>query len=211
MLLKSYLILYNLASLLAWAYGLSLLLSELYISKDVLVAYNKSGDVIRWAQTAALLEVAHSLLGFVRSPVSTTITQVSSRLLLMWGVLYPFEDPSVRGSPAYATMVTAWGITELIRYSFYALNLIGPVPSILSWCRYNFFFILYPVGALSESFLVWKAIPFTPAVHQYLPYVFWALLPIYPPGLVIMMGHMIKQRRSYYKKAYSEAPKTGKK
>ena len=39
------------------------------------------------AQTAAILEVLHSLVGLVRAPVGTTAMQVASRLWLVWGIL----------------------------------------------------------------------------------------------------------------------------
>lgn len=32
-------------------------------------------------------------------------------------------------------MILAWSITECIRYSFYACNLIGIEPKILTWLR----------------------------------------------------------------------------
>jgi len=56
-------------------------------------------------------------------------------------------------------MVLAWSITEVIRYSFYAFNLLGYNPYVLLWLRYTTFFILYPVGASSEAFLMYATLP----------------------------------------------------
>lgn len=39
-------------------------------------------------QTAAVLEIAHSALGLVRSPVMTTLQQVFSRVFIVWGILW---------------------------------------------------------------------------------------------------------------------------
>jgi hypothetical protein len=39
-------------------------------------------------------------------------------------------------------LLIAWSITEVIRYSFYALNLINAVPYLLIWMRYIFFLII---------------------------------------------------------------------
>jgi very-long-chain (3R)-3-hydroxyacyl-CoA dehydratase len=72
--------------------------------------------------------------GLVRSPVTTTLMQVASRLLLVWGVVDQF--PSVANSPAYVTMLTAWGVTEIVRYYFYMLALRGAVPGFMNWLRY---------------------------------------------------------------------------
>ena len=52
------------------------------------------GEEVKFIQTCALLEVVHSALGWVRSPLSTTIAQVTSRLILVWGIADRF--PSVR-------------------------------------------------------------------------------------------------------------------
>ena len=40
----------------------------------------------------AVLEVLHALLGWVRSPLATTLIQVSSRLYLVWGVTHMFPQ-----------------------------------------------------------------------------------------------------------------------
>ena len=38
----------------------------------------------------------------------------------------------------YVMMVTAWSVTEVIRYSFYAFGLLGSIPHVLTWCRFAF-------------------------------------------------------------------------
>ena len=73
------------------------------------------GFQVKWVQTLALLEPIHIILGLVRSSLPTTVIQVSSRLILVWGVLGQF--PATQSSPFYATMVLAWSITEVVRYS----------------------------------------------------------------------------------------------
>ena len=45
-------------------------------------------------QTFAVLEVVHVLLGWVRSPLQTTVMQVSSRLFLVWGITEQFPQVS---------------------------------------------------------------------------------------------------------------------
>uniref|UniRef100_A0A1I8C1U6 Very-long-chain (3R)-3-hydroxyacyl-CoA dehydratase n=1 Tax=Meloidogyne hapla TaxID=6305 RepID=A0A1I8C1U6_MELHA len=56
-------------------------------------------------------------------------------------------------------LLIAWSITEVIRYSFYALNLINAVPSVLIWMRYTFFILLYPLGAGGELLTMFAALP----------------------------------------------------
>lgn len=90
--------------------------------------------------------------------------QVASRLVLMWGVTYPF--PEVTVSPWYSSMLIAWSLTEVIRYTYFAIKEGGiPIPYWLHWLRYSAFAVLYPVGIsseLAEMFLSWNG----PAAHR---------------------------------------------
>lgn len=56
-------------------------------------------------------------------------------------------------------MVLAWSTTEIVRYSFYAFNLLGKNPYALLWLRYTAFYVLYPLGAGSEAFLIYATLP----------------------------------------------------
>lgn len=121
----------------------------------------------------------------MRAPLATTVLQVGSRFMLVWGIVNTF--PSATGSsPAYTTMLLAWSITEIIRYSYFVANLVmgsSEVPEFLTWLRYNTFFVLYPVGILSECWLVWLAV--APARREYGEPAGWLLggvLGVYVPG-----------------------------
>lgn len=106
--------------------------------------------------------------------------QVASRILLVWGVTYPFPD--LAASPAYATMLVAWGVTEVIRYSYFGMNVAASAPDALVWLRYNTFFVLYPMGILSEVWLIVSAT--APAGELWPPFewALYAILAIYVPG-----------------------------
>ena len=98
-------------------------------------------------QSAAILEVLHCVLGLVRSSVIITLlqgigllnsrlvskfcsrtgiflamkvskasTKVTSRLFLVWGVLGPV--PRTHNSPGFILLLTAWSITEVLRYRY---------------------------------------------------------------------------------------------
>ena len=117
--------------------------------------------------------------GLVRSPLLTTVMQVSSRLLLIWAVIDRYPS-STASSPFYSFMLLAWSITEIIRYCYFVWNLQGNgVPGFLAWLRYNTFYVLYPVGISSECILIWKA---SMVAEMHLEWVFWAVLGIYVPG-----------------------------
>jgi hypothetical protein len=47
---------------------------------------------VQWVQTAAILEPIHVALGLVRTSFGTTLAQVFSRLLIVYGVLQVFPE-----------------------------------------------------------------------------------------------------------------------
>lgn len=119
MIIKAYLLTYNLLSAAAWSFVLYRTLSHLIplqpplaglkaspspfvpaslapLYQRACTTYDAVGGTTAGVQTAALLEVLHVLLGFVRSPLSTTAVQVASRLFSVWGIAACF--PSVRCS-----------------------------------------------------------------------------------------------------------------
>lgn len=72
--------------------------------------------------------------------------QVASRILLVWGIMYPFQGVIVGeksqegvvglGDYAFLGCLGAWGVTECIRYGFFALQLSGVgVPGWWAWLR----------------------------------------------------------------------------
>ena len=137
----------------------------------------------------------NGMIGIVRAPVSTTLMQVASRLLLVWPIINTF--PHLAKSPAYSSMLIAWSITEVIRYSYFTLTLSGSKPKVLTWLRYNAFFVLYPLGICSECWLIYKAIEPARELRQGKGWV-WILqtiLGVYVPGSYVLITHMISQRR----------------
>ncbi|KAF2703541.1 PTPLA-domain-containing protein [Pleomassaria siparia CBS 279.74] len=192
----AYLLVYNALSAALWA---------TVLAKVVLTAAGKgvaSGAVYveaerftRLTQTVAGLEVLHSLLGVVRAPVFTTLMQVASRFLLVWGIAYHFPQ-TTQYSPAYSSMLVAWSVTEIIRYSYFVFVIAGKgVPAFVTWLRYNTFLILYPIGISSETWLVKNAIAPAEKMNQNYGYALWAILAIYVPGSYVLFTHMLKQRR----------------
>lgn len=85
-------------------------------------------------------------------------------------------------------MLIAWSVTEVIRYFYFVFTLSGYKPAIMTWFRYNTFFILYPLGISSECWLIYKSIEPAEALYG-LPYalVLKAILLIYIPGMLYMV------------------------
>lgn len=98
-----YLILYNGACCVGWALVLQAAIVHLIngVPEDGLVESLSSvyqaetlSDMLTYAQGAAVMEILHSLLGLVRSPVSVTFLQVSSRIVALVAILFA---PSAQG------------------------------------------------------------------------------------------------------------------
>lgn len=191
LLQTQYLVGYNLVCAVLWTavLGRVILLVPLVGFGNV---YGGVGEFTKWTQTLALLEIVHSASGLVRSPLLTTILQVSSRLFLIWAVVDRY--PSSTGSSIfYSSMLLAWSVTEVIRYSYFVWNLQGNgVPGFMTWLRYNTFYVLYPIGISSECVLIWNASMFAERPLQLL---FWVVLGVYVPGSYVLFTHMITQRR----------------
>uniref|UniRef100_A0A453DZG1 Very-long-chain (3R)-3-hydroxyacyl-CoA dehydratase n=1 Tax=Aegilops tauschii subsp. strangulata TaxID=200361 RepID=A0A453DZG1_AEGTS len=121
---------------------------------------------LQLAQTAAVMEILHGLVGLVRSPVTATLPQIGSRLFLTWGILWSF--PETQSHILVTSLVISWSITEIIRYSFFGLKeTLGFAPSWLLWLRYSTFMILYPTGILSEVGLIYIALPYIKVSEKY--------------------------------------------
>lgn len=127
-----------------------------------------------------MLEIVHAATGMVASnPVLTTF-QVFSRVMIVCGVL--IATYAARESIGLVLCLVAWGITEIIRYSTYTLNILGGVPYFLKWMRfvfrcspqfvlhtinvvlsvlfffrYSLFIMLYPIGITGELLCLYAA------------------------------------------------------
>ncbi|CAI9769085.1 unnamed protein product [Fraxinus pennsylvanica] len=212
---RIYLTIYNWTVLIGWLQVFYLSVKTLKESghEHVYAAVEKP---LLWAQTAAVFEILHGLIGLVRSPVSATLPQISSRLYVAWGILWSF--PEIRTHFLVSSLVISWSITEIIRYSFFGLKeAFGSAPSWLLWLRYSTFLILYPTGISSEVGLIYIALPFMKESLKYsismpnkwnfsFDYYYLALgvLGVYVPGSPHLFGYMLGQRKKALAKAKSE-------
>ncbi len=95
-------------------------------------------------------------------------------------------------------MLVAWSITEVIRYTYFAIRQFGLSPPYwLHWLRYSSFTILYPIGISSEVAMILKAI-MGPAdsFAAWYPYALSAILLSYVPGKFLRHLSMLGPRGS---------------
>jgi len=203
---QGYLFVYNAVQVVGWSVILVKTVLGILSGKSNEQLYNSVELPLQIFQTAAVLEVVHAVVGLVRSPVGTTAVQVWSRVTLVWLVL--FKVVSSRSSIGVPLMLLAWSITEVIRYSFYALGLFNMTPYIITWMRYTFFIVLYPAGVTGELLTMVAALPEIARKKHFaleMPnsvnmgfsfyYMLIVMMLIYLPGFPKLYFYMFGQRK----------------
>lgn len=66
------------------------------------------------------------------------------------------------------------------------------MPNLVTWLRYNTFYVLYPLGIASECALIWKA---SLVADRWEMLVLWGVMAAYVPGSWVLFRHMMSQRR----------------
>ncbi|XP_071702676.1 very-long-chain (3R)-3-hydroxyacyl-CoA dehydratase PASTICCINO 2-like isoform X1 [Rutidosis leptorrhynchoides] len=212
---RMYLITYNWLVCAGWFQVLYIALKTLIESGHNHV-YEAIEKPLLLAQSAAFFEILHSVIGLVRSPISAALPQISSRLYVVWGILYSFQE--VQTHPLVSAMIISWCITEIIRYSFFGMKeTFGSAPFWLLWLRYSTFLILYPLGIGSEVYLIYKALPYIkesgfcsarmPNKWNFsFDYFYCAILVlgVYIPGAPHLYGYMLGQRKKTLYKSRRE-------
>lgn len=105
-------------------------------------------------------------------------------------------------------MLFAWSLTEMIRYSFYAFNLINCNIGLLTWLRYTLFIALYPMGVSGEMWCYFDSLSYLkssgfmrldmPNAYNFTfsPYVVTIMILLaYGPGFPPLYFHMFAQRK----------------
>jgi len=191
---------------LGWSYIFIVSFAHMVIGETFHGVYDACKIPLYVFQTGAVLEIVHAALGLVRSNPVVTAVQVWSRVFLVWGICYSF--PVIQNTPAVPMFIFAWSITEIIRYSFYTYGLLGASPAVLTWCRYTFFIVLYPIGVTGELLTIYWALPSMRETGRYsllLPnslnfgfdYAWFCILTMltYIPVFPQLYLHMFAQRR----------------
>lgn len=219
-----YLILYNAASAVGWALVLAEVLTTARDGGGAQDLWNNVGQTLTYVQTAAALEMLHSLTGLTRSPFSSTFMQVMSRLILVHG--YTLRSTEAQAHWSLFLMVGSWALVEIPRYTFYCFAQLmetHEIPSALFWLRYTLFIILYPTGISGEWVQMLTATPAIrsgvsdgPHIFNYvMPSTFWyrwtsVLIPFYfIAGPYMIMNMVGMRKRAYRNRQRAKVPASG--
>ncbi|KAF8396738.1 hypothetical protein HHK36_018368 [Tetracentron sinense] len=202
---KLYLFAYNSLQSFGWAVSLSTILGSWVSTKSFNGAYSSAGDLICLLQTISFLEVLHGAIGLVPSGVLLPLMQWGGRTHFLLAIVRRISE--VQEFPSVFITFMAWSLSEVIRYSHYALNCMEICPSWITYLRYTAFIVLYPVGvALGEMWLMYRALPFIKTKSLYadffdgLHFSYYSFITVlllcYPFLWLKLYLHLFKQRRS---------------
>jgi len=209
---RGYLLAYNLSQFAGWCYiGLLIWPHLLKLVKNgwhssSADAYVDCSAVLRVFLLVPYLEVVHNVTGLVKGNAVLTFCQVTGRAVYAFIITDNFAN--AREHPAYVTLLAVWSLSEIIRYLFYALNIMDLKVRVVTWLRYSLFIVLYPVGVASELTLLFTALPavktstylsltlpnrFNATFSLYYALIIFALL--YIPMFPQLYFHVFAQRR----------------
>ncbi|GMI42496.1 hypothetical protein TeGR_g224 [Tetraparma gracilis] len=202
----SYLFLYNCLQSLGWSSVLYTVSSGVILGSPLPSTALAATPAVAYLQGLAALELAHASLGLVSGSASSAFMQLFGRNIVLFGYVLP---ASLASSPVAAAPVLslyfAWALSEVIRYPFYALSLLGGCPGALTWLRYTAFIALYPVGIFSECVCVYLSLEVVaPMLGERLGVDVGVALPVgtaaycafaYGYCGVLLYKYMLKQRR----------------
>lgn len=207
---KGYLFLYNAVQVVGWSYILYQLINYYVLqgaefrAKITLWDYTRLPVII--FQNAAFVEILNASFGLVKSNPVVTTFQVFSRMMVVVGVV--MATPTGKVSPGIPIALLAWSVTEIIRYGYYALNIVKFVPHVLVFLRYTTFIALYPIGVTGELLCFWWAQQYAKensvwsvempnkynATFSYFA-LLWIVMLLYIPLFPQLYLHMFAQRR----------------
>ncbi|XP_001357089.3 very-long-chain (3R)-3-hydroxyacyl-CoA dehydratase hpo-8 [Drosophila pseudoobscura] len=209
-LAKLYLIGYNAVQVGGWSYILYQLVNYYLLQGPEFRAQITLWDYTQVAviifQNAAFVEILNAAFGLVKSNPVVTGFQVFSRMMVVVGVV--MATPTGKVSPGLPIALFAWAITEIIRYGYYALNIVKVVPHFVVFLRYTTFIVLYPIGVTGELLCFWWAQSYARensvwstvmpnkwnATFSYLAFL-WIVMLGYIPIFPQLYLHMFAQRR----------------
>ena len=203
-LVKWYLVAYNAVQTFGWSLVLigavSVLTADGGPDASPTAAWDAFGTTLTFYQNLAALEIVHAYLGMVRSGLANTAMQIFSRLVVVNMVS---ATASLQELTTPLLLVAfAWGITEVVRYSWYGWNTLGKPLGAHTWLRYSTFLLLYPTGVFGEVLIFLASL--TPLAAISIPYFGWSfpsagliktIMVAYVPGFPNLFFYMLGQRK----------------
>lgn len=183
-----YLVAYNLIQFGGWMAVLLFILLNPYSVFPYLYVF----------QVLALLEIIHVYMKWTNSGLANTVMQVAARIIILFMIHtlashIHFVHSLISLKIIFIVMITAWAISEVIRYSYYVTQLLKKEIPVITWLRYHAFIICYPVGLICELYLICVLMYFEGNLS--LSSLLVILIIIYLVCFPILYLHLLKQRK----------------
>ncbi|MCB0754637.1 MAG: protein tyrosine phosphatase-like domain-containing protein [Flavobacteriales bacterium] len=185
---------FNIITLLAWA------LYFTHASLHGLQFDEQSLLMLAFAQGLAIFEILNAILRIAGANWLLTTMQVFSRFLVVALLFWiPNERLVELGQHSIITgfmlITIAWSITEIVRALYYLTELFKKSIPAITFSRYTFFIVLYPIGVLGEfmimyAFWEWREFQFD-IFNMALAAIALSYFVFFPK----LYGHMWKQRK----------------
>jgi very-long-chain (3R)-3-hydroxyacyl-CoA dehydratase len=185
---------FNIITLLAWAFYF------MHASLHGLQFDEQSLLMLAFAQGLAIFEILNAILGIAGANWLLTTVQVFSRFLVVALLFWiPNERLIELGQNSivsgFLLITIAWSITEIVRALYYLTELFKKSIQAITFCRYTFFIVLYPIGVLGEflimyAFWDWREFQFD-IFNMALAAIALSYFVFFPK----LYGHMWKQRK----------------
>lgn len=191
---KAWLIAFNIITLIAWVlFFLHAFLHGLHDDEQSLY-------MLAFAQGLAIFEIMNAVIGIAGANWLLTTMQVFSRFLIAALLIWiPFETlvdiDSNLPITGFALVSIAWSITEIVRALYYLTDIFNNEIKLVTFCRYTFFILLYPMGVAGEflimyAFWKWREFAIDP-INIALALIALSYFVFFPK----LYGHMWKQRK----------------
>jgi very-long-chain (3R)-3-hydroxyacyl-CoA dehydratase len=185
---------FNIITLLAWAFYF------IHASLHGLKFEEQSLLMLAFAQGLAIFEILNAILGIAGANWLLTTMQVFSRFLVVALLFWiPNERLIELGQNSivsgFLLITIAWSITEIVRALYYLTELFKQSIQAITFSRYTFFIVLYPIGVLGEflimyAFWDWREFQFD-MFNMALAAIALSYFVFFPK----LYGHMWKQRK----------------
>ena len=203
-----YLFLYNFIQLCGWSFFFFRGVLNLINFNSLQEMYSNTHIILECCQYGAFLEIIHAITGIVKTSILSTSIQIIGRISIV--LLLQFVPVEI--SYGYLIIFFAWSSIEIVRYSYYILNLIKKnysnfnIPYLLIWCRYTFFIVLYPIGSFGEMLIIYNAQKYfnkiilwkNNAFNIFVGNLFYPIYILFLPSLIFMYGYLFKQRKKVF-------------
>ena len=185
--IEKYLKAYNLVQLAGWLLALV----------SLPFSFMLSFYTVCFVQLLSLLEIFHAYKKWNNSSPLLCFVQIAARLFILFFTyllifLTIFKKIPFFYEVVYA-MLLAWFIAEIIRYAYYVSDMFNVQGKLITWLRYSAFIICYPVGVVSEFFVMYTVFKYDDLLSIKILMVVVALIYLYFfPKLYL---HLVKQRK----------------